>query len=630
MFRKITFYHYFKQYTQCLTLLISLFIFNVHAETLSEYFAADEKVMLDPWGSYQSILKENDAYQAQAPSQEKLLFLLRKAQIEHLLNYLPKFVSTIKQAEKMVKPDTPVAIQSRLNFYMGIVARINSEYQRSQDYLNIALAQAKANNMHSMTVLTKQQLAYTHANHDLYDVSLKELQEAYVVAFNLDDDYLIAIINETYGVIYGYLHDYELAIEYLQKARNGFEQLNYPAQISNSFFALASTFRYWKKYDKAIKYFELNLKISLYSPDMEPSFYSLYGLAITVAEQGNCESALIKIEKALELPGVADFNAELYKAKAECLIKLNKLEEAEVALNEVKNIFKQLPEVQNTTWHIEVFKIESKLALAQGYKNKAYHLLDEYYEKQIALIKANSSSKLLKMQAVMGVEQQNIELNLLQQQAKVQDLILEQSTQHNKQLWYLIIFGLCLILTIVGAFIFQRNYNKKLFVTSITDSLTGLYNRHYIFEYLTKIINGRASIKHSMSVIILDIDDFKMINDKYGHPFGDSVIKVIAELTQDTLRIDDVMGRIGGEEFLCVLPRISQNQCHEIAQRIVKNINQHTFFAKQKEVKVTVSVGIANATTDMCNTDSLYSQADEALYESKSLGKNRVSIYRGN
>lgn len=133
-----------------------------------------------------------------------------------------------------------------------------------------------------------------------------------------------------------------------------------------------------------------------------------------------------------------------------------------------------------------------------------------------------------------------------------------------------------------------------------------------------------------MSVIILDIDDFKMINDKYGHPFGDSVIKVIAELTQDTLRIDDVMGRIGGEEFLCVLPRISQNQCHEIAQRIVKNINQHTFFAKQKEVKVTVSVGIANATTDMCNTDSLYSQADEALYESKSLGKNRVSIYRGN
>jgi diguanylate cyclase (GGDEF)-like protein len=602
--------------------------FSVHGQTLSEYLADDEKIMLDPWGSYQVITQQNSTQQQLPVSEEKLVFLLRKARAEHLLNYFSKFRTTVKQIESIATPDTSLALRSRANVFKGIAARINSQYTESEAYLNLALQQAKNVGLPRLSVFAKQELAYTHALYELFDTSLKDLQEAYVTAFSLNDDYLIAIINETYGAIYGYMLDYPKSIEYYQKARSDYERLGYPAHYSNALYGLASTYRYWKKYDEAIKYFERYVENSLYTPEMKSSFYGLYGLAMTLAEQGSCDAAITQIDDAIALPGVDDYDAELYKAKSQCMIKLNRLVEAETALNASKAIFDALPDLQETTWHVELLKIESELAFAQNKKDKAYALLRKYHEKYVAIIQSNSSVKFLQMQVTMGIEQQNVELSLLQQRGRVQDLVLEQRSQQNRQLGYLVVFVICLIVIAIGALIFQRNYSNKLFALSITDSLTGLYNRHYIFEYLTKVIERSASDKQSVSVIIIDIDNFKEVNDTYGHPFGDYIIKTIADLTEETLRVEDVMGRIGGEEFFCVLPRISKRQCTEVAQRIVNCINQHTFITQQgKAINVTVSIGIANAKSGCCDSDSLYAQADHALYESKRLGKNRVTTY---
>ena len=225
-------------------------------------------------------------------------------------------------------------------------------------------------------------------------------------------------------------------------------------------------------------------------------------------------------------------------------------------------------------------------------------------------------------------EQQNSELILLQQRDKNKNLLQEKSKQNNKQIAYVFVFGLCLLVIGVFIIILKRNHSNKLIKSSISDSLTGLYNRHYTFDYLANFIEKTAPDEQIVSIILIDIDKFKDVNEQYGYPFGDYVIKTTADLIQQTLNSDDIIGRTDGDVFLCVLPRITKNQSIEIAQRINQQINKYSFMhSLGKSVNVTASIGVANAIANNCSAYSLYVQAEQALKESKRLGVNKVTMH---
>ena len=142
------------------------------------------------------------------------------------------------------------------------------------------------------------------------------------------------------------------------------------------------------------------------------------------------------------------------------------------------------------------------------------------------------------------------------------------------------------------------------------------------------------SIMHSdverleLSVMMFNIDDFKHINDSYGHPFGDLVIQKLAEIGLTVLRNEDIMGRIGGEEYFCVLPRTNVKQCLQVAVRMLKSIRSYNFeTADNKSFSDTVSIGIATLSESCVNGSALYAQADKALYQSKKEGKNKVTVF---
>ncbi|MAG77277.1 MAG: hypothetical protein CL811_11025, partial [Colwelliaceae bacterium] len=122
---------------------------------------------------------------------------------------------------------------------------------------------------------------------------------------------------------------------------------------------------------------------------------------------------------------------------------------------------------------------------------------------------------------------------------------------------------------------------------------------------------------------------FKEINDIYGHPFGDEVICRIVQITQETLRLGDSIGRIGGEEFLCILPRADAEQGKAIATRLKDHIQHALFTTEQGEqVTVTISVGVSELSSEVTDRGTLYVNADKALYEAKNEGKNRVVIFQ--
>jgi len=611
-------------YATLIILLLSLPL-TAMADSRVNFIDMDHDIYLEPWLSYQKII----GLQAEAESYDELDYLwwlLRKAQTENLIYFYDDFNRSVKLANSLVTANTPLKIQARLNLFQGLIYRRNGDYSLSQEAFIKALIQAKEAKLSRLYVYGKQELAYTKTLTEIFETSLADIQEAYVEAFALKDQFLIASINETYGAIYGYLNDYEKSIEYYQRALEAYQHLNYPAHVAEAVYGLASTYRYWKKYDLAIEYFEKYQQQTGYTPNSNLSFFSAYGIGMTLAEKGDCIDAIAIIDKALALKGVVDYNAELYKRKASCLIELGDLEKAEEAIDSAANIFVNIPELIGTTWHLEVMKISSELAYARGQHDIGYSLLKQYHLEFTDLLLKNSSDKLLKVRASMEVERQKVAQALAEKRLQVEILELEKRENNSTQHIYVNLFIACIVLIVLIVIIAQYRTNKKMHVLTIKDSLSGLFNRRYIFDYLHKAVSGGSPEKMQLSIVLIDIDDFKKINDKYGHPVGDDVIRCIAELGLKVFRQDDIFSRIGGEEFLCVLPRTNIVAAEKIAERFLTLINQSKM-VKGHQDTVTVSIGIASLSPQCRDINQLYINADQALYQAKHLGKNQINVF---
>jgi diguanylate cyclase (GGDEF)-like protein len=163
----------------------------------------------------------------------------------------------------------------------------------------------------------------------------------------------------------------------------------------------------------------------------------------------------------------------------------------------------------------------------------------------------------------------------------------------------------------------------KLKRLAVTDSLTGLYNRRSFNKALRRTWEHADRYTEPLSLLMIDIDKFKAINDTYGHPAGDEVIKAVAQTILAATRKVDVVSRIGGEEFAVVLPNSSKKSSLVTAERIRKAMKKSPVPSGKKEISVTVSVGIATFPENARLPESLMKAADKALYAAKEGGRDR-------
>jgi diguanylate cyclase (GGDEF)-like protein len=168
---------------------------------------------------------------------------------------------------------------------------------------------------------------------------------------------------------------------------------------------------------------------------------------------------------------------------------------------------------------------------------------------------------------------------------------------------------------------------EKLQNLAITDSLTGVFNRRYFQEILSKEIAKALRNRTPLSIAIGDLDNFKTINDTYGHLEGDKALKMVVETIKNNIRSSDIVARFGGEEFIILFPGTDKEEACRITERVREAIAGES--EKIYREPLTISFGISTYPEDGTTQEELIKRADRALYEAKRLGKNRVIICKG-
>ncbi len=171
-----------------------------------------------------------------------------------------------------------------------------------------------------------------------------------------------------------------------------------------------------------------------------------------------------------------------------------------------------------------------------------------------------------------------------------------------------------------------RRNNQKSIQMAMTDSVTGLYNRHFLSTHLDNLMAKENDKREKVSLLMMDLDKFKVVNDTYGHVSGDEVLKEFADRVTNNIRNIDLAARFGGEEFVIVMPETNLEYARFVAERLCRAIADEPFAISGSEtpIKVTVSIGLALAGDKNLSSSKLLVSADTALYKAKENGRNQV------
>jgi diguanylate cyclase (GGDEF)-like protein len=176
--------------------------------------------------------------------------------------------------------------------------------------------------------------------------------------------------------------------------------------------------------------------------------------------------------------------------------------------------------------------------------------------------------------------------------------------------------------------IVEINSYERAIKESTHDHLTGLFNKAYFQSALAQHLSLAKRNNTDLSVLFLDIDDFKEINDRFGHNLGDAILKIIAHTIRQKLRTSDILARFGGDEFVVLMPNTYKINALVLSERLRKAISQRPIKIRDTNLKITISGGVAGFPVDAQRAQNLLDLADSALYRAKGAGKNSIALFK--
>lgn len=491
---------------------------------------------------------------------------------------------------------------------------------------------------------------------------LKPLDNAINNAYLLEDPRLIADSRSLRGIVLSYMGNFSAALEDLITAQNLYESLKLDYWANANLRQLANSYRRFGDPNTALTY-QTKLETSFLEKNQhfEANLITIE-MAMSLEELGRYQEANDRYQKAREfwlkeneLIAAADMAVSI----GGNFINLNRLDQAKTMLEQAQkhitpdfassysymnlylakvhhklgnhsqaleytlNAEKAFNDHHNARGLNLVLQLKSHIYQALEQWPDAYYTLSAYVEAHEALDKKTMSDRNTEMQTRFNTDKIQSENNLLVQRDKDKEQQL-QMMKRNEQMQIIIIILVALILLIVSLFAYKQVVRKKLFRNlALTDELTNLSNRRDTYSQGKAFLNEAQQTDKPFSIISFDVDHFKAVNDKLGHDTGDKVLVKLAAISSSMMRETDVVGRVGGEEFLILLPNINNSIAIDIANRLINAVDNYDWSRISPELHLTVSAGVVSY-TDETDLSPLLLKADKALYCAKAAGRNCV------
>jgi len=455
--------------------------------------------------------------------------------------------------------------------------------------------------------------------------ALVDLQRAYTLA-PMDDPFIAkGGVAALIALVYEYRQEDKRAIPYFQEAVAYHKKNSRWMDYSSAIYGLGRANKNIGKLELGSSQLNESIEVAEKIGDEQGIAYGLRELGGLDVSLGNFEkaerlydTALRIFEKSDNIYMLVDVGASL----AEIQLKLNNPDRA---LNYIKGVEDRINPV---SMPMHLFKVRNFKAKAYGLKKqykKAYEEIMQSYPQRLKYLRKQHSKEFEVLKNEFEVEQLDIKNKVLNKTNELNQLKLKNETEKNRSLILYVVLSTIICILLLFILYRTKSSKKKYEKLSEIDFLTGLYNRRKIMELLDSQIDLATRHAVDLCVAVLDLDHFKKINDHFGHSVGDKVLVLFAELCQSNLRRTDLIGRIGGEEFVILLPHTSLSDGVKILDELrVKTLKIAERLALDS-LSVSVSIGLAAAKLNS-NSENVVRDADQALYSAKAQGRNQIAV----
>ncbi len=461
-----------------------------------------------------------------------------------------------------------------------------------------------------------------------YDDALIDLDRAFKMYSQLGDDggrrYTLNAMANLYSD--PHVGEFDKAIEYYRELLKADRAAGAKGAVSTALFNIASAYEEKEDYEAALREFRSALELDRELGDQEAIAEEERAIGRVLIAQGKAQEALPMIDRSLAYfaeKGNADARARTRITRAAALRKLGRLDEA---LRTIDFAFAHFEKSENLRYLVFAHEERADVLEARGEWRAAYReaqalrAIEKRLEK--GLMKERTSRLRVQFDAARK-DEQNSAL-----QAENQRSALELDSAQRMRNWQrlAIVLGGALWLLLGAMALQQLHRNRRMRVLAMTDDLTGLPNRRHILKYLDQRRDTALQSRSPLALLAFDVDHFKRLNDQHGHGGGDRALASLSQIIARYLRPDDRVGRIGGEEFLVVLPETSLQDAEAIAERMRHTIETSQLDGLPDGAYVTASFGVAELHSADDGVEPLLKRADDALYRAKHAGRNRVVV----
>jgi diguanylate cyclase (GGDEF)-like protein len=464
-----------------------------------------------------------------------------------------------------------------------------------------------------------------------YEQSMVMLNNALSIANNLDNDELKGSVNSELGILYSYMYQTEKSLSFFQASYEYFKKAGMDLYALNSLQNIAVNHMDKGHYEQAIPLLKELVQNAdkLSNNEILGGVYTRMAIAYVMKKEPDTETAYQYLTIAEQyMVGAQQHNAPLHFTvdKAFVLEAMKRYDEALESLKIAEELLAKNSKTKNTFYHYNLMYLQSEIYYKTEKYQQAYEKQSQYLTRLFNDQENINMEKVEELRLSYESQQADLKKKILEQEQSVQIIQLNDMTFNEKNLQLLIIFVGLVMLALAWFLLKIIQGQKHLLKASQVDDLTGVINRRRLVELGEEIFSLTQKEQQNFSLLMIDVDNFKAINDNLGHKMGDKVLKEIAELATQVMRTNDYFGRFGGEEFICLLPETSKEDAYDVAERLRLTIQAQIRLNKIDD-QVTVSIGISSYKNE--NTESftqLLKYADIMMYKAKNLGRNKVCL----